>query len=102
VPVGFAMLEDWTSRREQAPAEWRQEPYVSLWRFMIDARYQAHGFGAKALRLLIDRARTLLPGGVMFTSYVPGEGCPGPFYHRMGFEETGRLDGVERVLRLTL
>lgn len=101
-PVGFAMLEDWTARPDDAPAEWRAEPYVGLWRYMIDARYQAHGFGAQALRLLIERARTLLPGGVMFTSYVPGEGCPGPFYHRLGFQETGKLDGSERVLRLPL
>jgi diamine N-acetyltransferase len=101
-PVGFAMLEDWTARREEAPAEFRAEPYIALWRFMIDARYQAHGFGAVALRQLIAHARSRLPGGVMFTSYVPGEGCPGPFYHQLGFRETGKLDGIERVLRLPL
>ncbi|APV49872.1 hypothetical protein BWI17_09370 [Betaproteobacteria bacterium GR16-43] len=101
-PVGFAMLEDWTSMREAAHEAFRKEPYVGLWRFMVDARYQAHGFGAEALKLLIARARTLLPDGVMLTSYVPGEGCPGPFYLRHGFVETGKLDGIERVLRLPL
>jgi diamine N-acetyltransferase len=100
--VGFAMLEDWTSMRDTASEEWRREPYVGLWRFMIDRRYQAHGFGSRALKLLIERSRTLLPGGLLLTSYVPGDGCPGPFYLRHGFEETGQLDGIERVLRLRL
>lgn len=60
-PVGFAMLEDWTRRPEEAPEDWLREPYVGLWRFMIDARYQSLGFGAQALRLLIDHARAV-PG----------------------------------------
>lgn len=102
VPVGFVMLEDWTAMPDKAGEDYRREPYVGLWRFMVDARYQASGFGSQALRLVIERARSLLPGGVLYTSYVPGEGCPGPFYHRHGFEETGRLDGTERVLRLPL
>lgn len=101
-PVGFAMLEDWTRFPERAGEDYRREPYVGLWRFMVDARFQAHGFGAAALALLIERARGLLPGGVMLTSYVPGDGCPGPFYKRHGFVETGQLDGTERVLRLPL
>ena len=27
-PVGFAMLEDWTAMRDDAPEEWRSDPYV--------------------------------------------------------------------------
>jgi len=49
-PVGFAMLEDWTLDPENAPEEWLREPYVALWRFMIDARYQSLGFGARRSR----------------------------------------------------
>jgi len=36
----------------------------------------------------------------MFTSYVPGKGNPGPFYHRLGFIETGEVDDDENVMRL--
>jgi diamine N-acetyltransferase len=99
-PVGFAMLEDWTQFPERASGEWRADPYVGLWRFMIDARFQSLGYGAQALRLLIEHARARPGAGAMLLSYVPGEGCPMPFYSRLGFVETGEVDGDERVMRL--
>ncbi len=100
-PVGFAMLEDWTLQPEKKPADW--DPLaIGLWRFMIDARYQALGFGRQALRLLIGHARARVPGGTFYTSYVPADNGPGPFYRGLGFEETGELDGDERVLKLKL
>jgi diamine N-acetyltransferase len=36
------------------------------------------------------------------TSYVPGPGCPEPFYLGLGFRHAGRLDGREVVLELPL
>ena len=57
-PVGFAMLEDWTQVPDTPPQLWRDAPYVGLWRFMVDQRYQQLGFGAKALELLIAHARS--------------------------------------------
>jgi diamine N-acetyltransferase len=99
-PVGFAMLEDWTQCPTQASPAWHAAPYVGLWRFMIDARFQATGCGAQAMRLLIEHARTRPGAAMMLLSYVPGEGCPQPFYSRFGFEETGEMDGIERVMRL--
>lgn len=38
VPVGFAMLEDWSQVDGVEPKLYLNAPYVSLWRFMIDAR----------------------------------------------------------------
>ena len=35
----------------------------------------------------------------LFTSCVPGEGSPGPFYERLGFVYTGREDDGELVMR---
>lgn len=35
-------------------------------------------------------------------SYVPGPGCPEPFYLGLGFRHTGRVDGKEVVLELPL
>ena len=32
----------------------------------------------------------------------PGEGGPGGFYHRLGFADTGEVDGGELVTRLPL
>ena len=31
-------------------------------------------------------------------SYVPIEGNPSPFYKKMGFVETGKMDGIEIVM----
>ena len=99
-PVGFAMLEDWTQCPEEAPADWRAAPYIALWRFMIDARFQSRGYGAHALRLLIEHARKRPGASAMLLSYVPGDGSAEPFYRRFGFVETGEVDEGERVMRL--
>ena len=77
-----------------------QKKEYFLWRFMIDARYQSLGYGAHAMRLLIDHARARPGARAMLLSYVPGDGCPQPFYSRFGFVETGEVDGGERIMRL--
>ncbi len=99
-PVGFAMLEDWRQCPESAPEDWRREPYVGLWRFMIDQRRQQMGFGAQALRLLIDHARAVPGTRAMFLSFVEGEGSPEAFYRKLGFERTGEMDEDEHVMKL--
>ena len=87
-PVGFLMLED---RPE--------EQTYFLWRFMIDARWQGMGFGARAIALLLDHVRTRPGATVLGVSCVPGDGSPGPFYERMGFAYTGEEDHGELVMR---
>ena len=99
-PVGFAMLEDWRQAPESAPEDWWREPYVGLWRFLIDARYQSLGFGAQAMRLLIGHARAAPGAKAMLLSFVPGEGSPEGFYRRFGFEPTGEVSEGEHVMRL--
>jgi diamine N-acetyltransferase len=101
-PVGFAMLEDWTQCPTDAPADWRAEPYIGLWRFMIDAGFQSLGFGTQALSLLIGHARTRAPARVMLLSFVDAEGSPEPFYRRFGFVRTGEIVEGEHVMRLDL
>lgn len=90
-PVGFVMLSDEPEKHE-----------YYLWRFMIDARYQRHGFGRQAIELLIDHVRTRPGATMLLTSCVPGEGTPMPFYAKLGFVETGEEDDGERVMRLDL
>lgn len=101
-PVGFAMLEDWSVAPGATPERWRGEPYVALWRFMIDQRFQQLGFGAQALRLLIAHARSR-PGAMnMLLSFVPEEKNPEAFYQRFGFTRTGEEDDGELVMSLAL
>jgi diamine N-acetyltransferase len=92
-PVGFVMLEDWSLVEDAKP-----QP-IFLWRFMIDERHQRHGIGAKALRLVVDHARTRTEFDEMLTAFVPGAEGPEAFYMKFGFERTGRTDGSEIVIR---
>lgn len=90
-PVGFVMTyED------------PKGPEYFLWRLMIDHRYQGRGYGRRVLEMVIDRTRGLPNAEVLTTSYVPGEGSPGDFYHRMGFVDTGEVDEGELVTALAL
>lgn len=95
--VGFVMLED-QSLRVPPPAE----PEIAVWRFMIDARYQRRGYGRAALSAVIDHVRAKGRFRALLLSYVPGPGCPEPFYLGLGFRHTGRVDGHEVVLELPL
>jgi diamine N-acetyltransferase len=90
-PVGFLMLEDDPANEE-----------YSLWRFMIDARFQGAGYGRRALELLIEHVKTRPGAKAIFTSCVPGNGSPCPFYEKMGFVYTGEEDDGELVMRLDL
>ncbi len=91
VPVGFVMLYD-------DP----ETPEYFLWRLMIDKRYQGLNFGRRAMKLLIEYARTRPNAAELLTSYVPAEGGPQPFYKSLGFEETGDVIDGENVMRLQL
>jgi diamine N-acetyltransferase len=91
VPVGFLMLE--------YNAE---EQFYFLWRLMIDERYQKHGYGRQALELLFTHVKTLPKSDVLYTSCVPAEGGPGPFYEKMGFVYTGEEEDGELHMRREL
>ena len=96
-PVGFVMLEDQSLRSPPPP-----NPEISVWRLMVDAGFQGRGIGRAALLLVIDEVRRRGVFDKLLLSYVPGPGCPEPFYRGMGFQPTGRMDGQEVVLELPL
>jgi diamine N-acetyltransferase len=90
-PVGFLMLYD-------DP----EEPQYFLWRFMIDARFQEHGFGRQAMQLLFDHVKSQ-PGAIeLLVSHSEGEGNPGGFYRKLGFEYTGEVEHGELVMKRPL
>ena len=82
--IGFVMLRDATLLPPlPVPAQ------LSLWRFMIDRRYQGVGFGRKALELVVEHARTRPGIASLETSYVVGPHGPVAFYLSFGFRHTG-------------
>jgi diamine N-acetyltransferase len=96
-PVGFVMISD------NIPPECTEYrgPYF-LWRLLVDAEWQGHGFGRGALDLAVAYVRTRPGAERLWTSFVPGDGSPRDFYLRYGFVLTGEVDDGEPVLELQL
>jgi len=90
-PAGFLMLYDDPD-----------EPKYFLWRLMVAGPYQGSGYGAEAVRLLIDYVRTRPGAKELLVSCGEGEGSPEGFYAKLGFKRTGEMVGDEVVLNLML
>jgi diamine N-acetyltransferase len=95
--AGFIMLEDESLLSPPPP-----QPEVGVWRFMIDDRFQGRGIGRAALLQVIEHVRGKNLFARLQLSFVPGPGCPEPFYLGLGFRHTGRTEGKEVVLELPL
>ena len=91
VPVGFMMLEE-------DPGI----PDYFLWRFMIAAEYQQHGFGHKALSLIAAHVKTRPGATELITSVVQSEGGAQGFYEKFGFSLTGEFEEGEALMKLSL
>ena len=89
IPVGFIMLHfgsDWGDGIDC--------PGVFLWRLMISGLHQGRGYGADAIKLLVEHMRAMgIPE--LYTSYHAGPEGPGRFYEKLGFLPTGEFYGDE-------
>ncbi|TFH06123.1 MAG: N-acetyltransferase [Spirochaetales bacterium] len=97
VPVGFLMVYD--PSRAIIPDDEFPEDGVYIWRLMIVANEQHHGYGGKA----IARARDFAVHrgfSRLYVSGVDGPGGPLPFYEKHGFTRTGRV--VEGEIELLM
>ena len=90
-PVGFVMLDDDVSKVT-----------YTLWRLMVGEGFQGHGYGKRAVELLVDYVRARPGASALMTSWVPGADGPADFYRKLGFEPTGEVDDGEIVGRLAL
>jgi diamine N-acetyltransferase len=91
--VGFLMLEIDLDDEDGRPY-W-------LWRLMVGANHQRQGLATAALALAFDEVRSR-GGDEIYTSWVPGDASPEPFYLGLGFEPNGEIDDGEIVARLSL
>jgi diamine N-acetyltransferase len=80
----------------------KPDPEIGVWRFMVDERFQGRGIGREAMAQVIAHVRAKAAARSLWVSYVPGPGCPEPFYRSLGFQTTGRMEGDEVVLELPL
>ena len=77
-PVGFLM---WVPMK---PDE------VSIWRFMVDKKYQKRGIGRKALQLAIEEIKQTEGLKRIGIYYNPHNPVAKKFYSSLGFVEIGR------------
>lgn len=105
-PVGFLMIgynEAALYDEDEAPPKALTNNY-SLWRLMIDKRYQHRGYGREAIQLALDFIRTWPCGRAELCelSYEPENEAAAALYHSFGFVENGEMDGDEIVAVLKL
>ena len=102
--VGFLMLgyNEGALEGQDAPKALRDN--YSLWRLMIDKRYQRKGFGREAVRLALEFVRTWPHGKAeaCVTSYNPENEVAKKLYASFGFVENGEMDDDEIVAVLKL
>jgi diamine N-acetyltransferase len=99
-PVGFVMISDDIPQETLDANPDLIGPFY-LWRLLIDRRYQRRGYGSRVLDAVVEYVRSR-GATVLWTSAVPGDGSPLPFYERYGFVATGRIVEDEVELRLDL
>ena len=63
--------------------------YYTLWKFMIDERYQNKGFGRLALKLGIDFIKEKFGQVDIYTGVVPENKVAKGLYESVGFVDTG-------------
>lgn len=76
----------------------------SIWRLMIDEKYQGHGYGKEAIRLALEFIRSFPCGKAeyCYLSYEPENVGVKRLYSKFGFIENGEMDGEEIVAVLKL
>lgn len=106
-PVGFLMIgynEAATEGDLECPPPEALKNNYSIWRLMIDKRYQGRGYGREAVQLALDFIRTWPCGQAEYCalSYEPENEVARKLYASCGFVENGEMDGDEIVAVIKL
>ena len=94
VPVGFTMFYFDPDGEDPDFRYW-------LWRFMIDENEQGQGYGRAALGEIIKYFRAHGADRIALSTLPENERAL-HVYHKLGFTETGEMNGDEIILRLML
>ncbi len=76
--------------------------YYTLWKFLIDQRYQNKGYGRKALELGIAYVKDRFNPPDIYTGVAPGNMVAKKLYKSVGFEDTGLIECGMEEMRLRL
>jgi len=89
--VGFVMLGFYAEKSQ-----------YTIWRFMIDARFQNKGYGRAALTLAIQYLSDEHHVGEIYLSYEPDNIVAEKLYESFGFVKTGEVCHGELEMRLAI
>ena len=87
--VGFLMLGYYEARNQ-----------YTVWKFLIDRRYQGRGYGKAALKLGIDFLQERFGVKEIFLGVSAGNEAAERLYRSSGFCPTGTVDGTMEEMRL--
>lgn len=79
---------------------YEEKNYYTLWKLLIDRRYQHRGYGRKALELGIAFLKEWYGVSAVFTGVSPGNTAAKNLYRSMGFRETGLFENNMEEMRL--
>ena len=88
-PVGFIMM-----------GYYEVKGYYTLWKLMIDRRYQQKGYGREALRQGLKFVRDRFHAAEIYTGVTPGNSAAKGLYESAGFRDTGLLECDMEEMRL--
>ena len=74
----------------------------TIWKFMIDTKYQNQGYGRIALKLGIDYLVERFNVDEVYTAYESNNSVARKLYTSIGFRETGEIDGNDIGMRLVV
>ncbi len=79
---------------------YEEKGYYTLWKLLIDRKYQHKGYGRKALELGIAFLKEWYGVSAVFTGVSPGNTAAKNLYRSMGFRETGLFENNMEEMRL--
>ncbi|MBP5553413.1 MAG: GNAT family N-acetyltransferase [Lachnospiraceae bacterium] len=98
----FAVYDDSTMVGFIMMGYYEVKAYYTLWKFMIDSRYQNKGYGRQALELGIQFLQNRFNASEIYTGVVPGNTVAKKLYESVGFADTGLVELGMEEMRLTL
>lgn len=76
--------------------------YYTLWKLMIDEKYQNKGYGRKAVRLGIEYLVNYFKVKEVYTAYYVTNRIARNLYASVGFRETGEIVGNQIGMKLII
>ena len=77
---------------------YEEKQYYTLWKLLIDQKYQGQGYGKAALELGIAFLKERFRVNEIYTGVIPENNVAKSLYQSVGFENTGLFEnGMEEM-----